>query len=181
MFERFLYFEIFFAYRIVAFILIPDTSLILCTFAFVPNVFFFCSLTILYHMSLHHCYYTFLLIVVFSSVLHNTHLNTYLKTSSLFADPQTRDGGRVVPQSPWFWLLVVRCWHQHTAELWSLVWASCCSGGGSHPECQRKGELFLYNWSFSFWNAVDRAINLMRMFYVPFALLSHRSSLMPLD
>ena len=52
---------------------------------------------------------------------------------------QTRDGCGVVPQSPRFWLLVVRCGHQYTAELWGLVRESCCGGSWSNSECQRKG------------------------------------------
>lgn len=53
---------------------------------------------------------------------------------------QARDGGGVVPQSPWLWLLAVWRGHQHTAELRGPVRASRGSGGGSNPERERKGK-----------------------------------------
>lgn len=57
------------------------------------------------------------------------HQNSWLNFYLFFAVHQTRDGGGMVPQSPWFWLLVVWCGHQHTAELRGPVRARCGSGG----------------------------------------------------
>lgn len=58
----------------------------------------------------------------------------------LFNVYQARDGRGLVSQPSWFWLLVVRGGHQHTAEFWGAVGESSCRGGRSHSECQRKGE-----------------------------------------
>lgn len=58
----------------------------------------------------------------------------------LFNVYQARDGRGLVSQPSWFWLLVVRGGHQHTAEFWGAVGESSRRGGRSHSECQRKGE-----------------------------------------
>lgn len=63
----------------------------------------------------------------------------YLLSSAHAAD-QAWDGGGMVPQSPWFRLLVVWGGHQHTAEFWGPVRESRRSGGWSHSKCQRKGK-----------------------------------------
>lgn len=53
------------------------------------------------------------------------------------ADWSARDGGWLVPLSPWLWLLALWCGHQYPAELWGSVIQGCGSGRWSYTECQR--------------------------------------------